>query len=348
MKWFRLYASLVHNPKVQLLPGDVFKTWINILCIAGEFGGVLPCTDEIAFRIRLPKKRTERDIEVLLNRGLLDRCEDRLVPHDWDEWQYESDSTNNRVKAYRERLRANGGSTDGYLKHKAAVFSRDGERCVYCGSAEKLCLDHMIPVLLGGDDDPGNLATACKRCNSGKAGRTPEQAGYGFQSVTAELLYQEAKARLLSPSLSRQQSPPVTVTVTPPEQNRTEERRAAPPRNGTHPPLRPGQELFDWSVSLFVGPVEDNAWQKFGAHVCTPELVHAWQANLPLWMRTKRYRDGFHSFNRFVSSGVWHSPPKPQLVEGEEEPPPQPELSEEEKAAKIRHYEEIMRKGRPQ
>lgn len=59
------------------------------------------------------------------------------------------------------------------------VLKRDGHRCRYCGATaedEKLTVDHVIPVVLGGSDDPSNLATACAPCNSGKSSSNPDDA----------------------------------------------------------------------------------------------------------------------------------------------------------------------------
>jgi hypothetical protein len=55
---------------------------------------------------------------------------------------------------------------------RAFIFSRDGNVCQYCGSSEPpLHCDHVVPVVLGGSDDPSNLTTACKLCNLSKGGR---------------------------------------------------------------------------------------------------------------------------------------------------------------------------------
>jgi hypothetical protein len=56
------------------------------------------------------------------------------------------------------------------------VHQRDG-RCRYCGSLERLTIDHVIPRCQGGRDDESNLVVACRSCNSRKGGRTPSQAG---------------------------------------------------------------------------------------------------------------------------------------------------------------------------
>lgn len=57
------------------------------------------------------------------------------------------------------------------------VLRRDNHTCQYCGAKAPdvtLHIDHVMPVALGGDDKPGNLVTACKECNSGKASITPD------------------------------------------------------------------------------------------------------------------------------------------------------------------------------
>lgn len=57
------------------------------------------------------------------------------------------------------------------------VFKRDRNRCVYCGSREKLTVDHVIPRAQGGRTVWNNLVTACYKCNSKKGDMRPEEAG---------------------------------------------------------------------------------------------------------------------------------------------------------------------------
>lgn len=57
------------------------------------------------------------------------------------------------------------------------VLRRDGFACRYCGAMApdvKLTVDHVMPVALGGTDDPTNLVTACADCNAGKASVAPD------------------------------------------------------------------------------------------------------------------------------------------------------------------------------
>ena len=43
-----------------------------------------------------------------------------------------------------------------------------GQICNYCGSIEKLALDHIFPQKFGGQDNAENLIFACRSCNSSK------------------------------------------------------------------------------------------------------------------------------------------------------------------------------------
>lgn len=58
-----------------------------------------------------------------------------------------------------------------------AIFERDAYRCTYCGcdASEDPQCDHVHPVSQGGSSDQSNLTTACRVCNSSKAGDTVVQ-----------------------------------------------------------------------------------------------------------------------------------------------------------------------------
>lgn len=56
------------------------------------------------------------------------------------------------------------------------IFRRDNHTCRYCGlhaPDTELRVDHVVPVALGGTDEPGNLVAACEPCNSGKTSIAP-------------------------------------------------------------------------------------------------------------------------------------------------------------------------------
>ena len=99
--WLRFYVRTLNNPKVQQLTGTEFKGWVNLLCLAKEFDGSLPPVEDVAFRLRLSKQKAETLLKSLRSNGLIDG--DKM--HDWDEMQYNSDSSTERVKQHRERQR---------------------------------------------------------------------------------------------------------------------------------------------------------------------------------------------------------------------------------------------------
>jgi 5-methylcytosine-specific restriction endonuclease McrA len=54
---------------------------------------------------------------------------------------------------------------------RRALFARDGWRCVYCGAATHLTLDHVVPRSRGGDSVWENVVTSCAPCNLRKGNR---------------------------------------------------------------------------------------------------------------------------------------------------------------------------------
>lgn len=81
------------------------------------------------------------------------------------------------------------------------LFQRDGHLCLYCGGhfhKSNLSRDHVTPVSQNGNDSWNNVVTACIRCNSHKAGRTPEQAkmellAIPFSPTHAEYIYLQGR-----------------------------------------------------------------------------------------------------------------------------------------------------------
>jgi hypothetical protein len=239
LPWFRLYAELATDPKIQILAFEDQRHYVMLLCrkCNGTLDSAAASNDlrerliARSLGLALPEAVAAR--KRLVDAGLIDK---KWQPLAWEKRQMQSDGSASRVKRYRDKRESNGmGRGWDAFKFRAPLIERDGSSgCVYCGSNGPTCIDHMVPIAQGGNDDLDNLAFACKGCNSGKAGRTPEQASMVFKSSTARLAH------------SRYLSRHVTVTVTAKsrprsEQIRTEQKEAlksAPPEPEKAPEAR--------------------------------------------------------------------------------------------------------------
>jgi hypothetical protein len=104
-RWFRVYNDLIDDPKVQRLDPSLFKTLINLWCLASANEGVIPAIDEIAFKLRMKPDKAQRMLSELRAAGLVDDDERGPRPHNWDSRQFISDGSTSRVKRFRERHR---------------------------------------------------------------------------------------------------------------------------------------------------------------------------------------------------------------------------------------------------
>lgn len=53
------------------------------------------------------------------------------------------------------------------------IFKKCNGKCAYCGKQLTLgtagaCVDHVIPIAKGGNNEDENLVMACRKCNSSK------------------------------------------------------------------------------------------------------------------------------------------------------------------------------------
>jgi 5-methylcytosine-specific restriction endonuclease McrA len=55
-----------------------------------------------------------------------------------------------------------------YLISKKELIKLGKGPCFYCGSLERITIDHVVAIGRGGTDSIGNLVPACKSCNSRK------------------------------------------------------------------------------------------------------------------------------------------------------------------------------------
>jgi len=125
-RWFRFYIRSLDDLKVQAMSGDLFKTWVNLLSLAAEQDGALPDIATIAFRLRLSEKEAQRRIAALVSARLMDKTQTGLVPHDWDERQFKSDGSAERMRRYRERHKSNDSDVTVTSPPSPKPVTRDG------------------------------------------------------------------------------------------------------------------------------------------------------------------------------------------------------------------------------
>jgi IS1 family transposase len=104
-RWFRFYDDVVNDPKVQRLDPKLFKSWVNILCLASKNDGWVPHIDDVMFHLRLSEAEAGRVTDALVSSGLLDEFDGRFTPHNWKERQFKSDVSTERVKRFRQQQR---------------------------------------------------------------------------------------------------------------------------------------------------------------------------------------------------------------------------------------------------
>lgn len=103
MSYFKLYNEVVADPKVQRLSDELFKAWINLLCICSSTNGQLPSINDIAFSLHIRLKKATRIVSALIEAGLFEDCQGIVKPHHWNERQFKGSLSTERVKRCRER-----------------------------------------------------------------------------------------------------------------------------------------------------------------------------------------------------------------------------------------------------
>jgi len=81
---------------------------------------------------------------------------------------------------------------------KKNIMVRDDFKCVYCGSAFNLTIDHIVPVSRGGKTSFENCVTSCRECNNNKGDKLPSECGMSFaktphQPTISEFLFKRMK-----------------------------------------------------------------------------------------------------------------------------------------------------------
>jgi len=105
LPWWRFWDEALDDPKIQRLPPELFRAWVNLLCLAnrGTPRGRLPPLPNVAFALRTTEAEASWVLEELAGRGLVEREGGTYVPHNWDGRQFASDSSTERVRRFRQK-----------------------------------------------------------------------------------------------------------------------------------------------------------------------------------------------------------------------------------------------------
>ena len=102
-RWFRFYADAMRNPKVARLSDGDFRLWVKLLAVASENDGKIPPTDDLKILLSTRLDHLLAGLKRLISGGLIDLLADGYEPHNWNKFQYKSDTSNERVAKHRAK-----------------------------------------------------------------------------------------------------------------------------------------------------------------------------------------------------------------------------------------------------
>lgn len=275
--WVKLSTAMFDDEKIKVIRSmpsgnDICLIWIQLISLAGRVNdnGQIYITEDVPYTDTILANSIGHPIETVRlalatfqkMKMLTILANDRIALLNWGKHQNIEgmerfrELSRARTENYRKRLAAVGG--DSYRQHTSLVMARDGNRCVYCGSEENLVLDHLIPLLKGGDNEPCNLVAACRKCNSGKAGNTIEESGYSFLNPNTKKMYEDLKSRRHAVTVRDHVELELDSDID------SEEDKIAPKRSTASAPK---PVTYDFTTGLFSG--------------VTDEMVATWQAACP-------------------------------------------------------------------
>jgi hypothetical protein len=145
--WIKLHASILDDYEWMQLP-DASKAHLMLLWVlASQMDNKIP--HDLAWLTQRIGARSPVDVEELILRGFLEPWNDGRARGKLENWHSRYVSAQTR----------------------AALLSAAQHKCAACGSAEKLEIDHVVPISQGGTGDFHNLQVLCRQCNRKKRAR---------------------------------------------------------------------------------------------------------------------------------------------------------------------------------
>lgn len=103
--WFKFHSDALNNPKVQRLPAELFRAWVNLMCVTSRCDGRVTSHGDAQFMLRLSESDYWETVKALGEEGLVTLSDDGVIVANWDERQFTKKTSAERTRAYRERKR---------------------------------------------------------------------------------------------------------------------------------------------------------------------------------------------------------------------------------------------------
>lgn len=125
---------------------------------------------------KTPERREKHRIDNRKPERLLQKREYRKTEHYKQVsdayWHSETGKQVKATVAHRRRARLKSLVSDLTAVQWRMVLQLFDGKCAYCGSAEHIQQEHVIPVSRGGGTTIGNIVPACRKCNISKGNKT--------------------------------------------------------------------------------------------------------------------------------------------------------------------------------
>lgn len=107
MHYFKFHHEAMTDAKVQTLAPEMFRAWVNLLCMASANvpRGTIPPMKQVAYILHVPVDEAARIVNGLVADGLIDTIEGAFRPHNWDARQGRVDLSTERSRRYRRRVK---------------------------------------------------------------------------------------------------------------------------------------------------------------------------------------------------------------------------------------------------
>jgi hypothetical protein len=119
--WFRMYGEFATDPKVQMLSETDQRRLTMLFCLRCN-GHVTLHDEEVTFLLRISNDEWMASKALFVAKGFIDSDNEIL---NWDKRQFTSDTSKNRVAAYRERKKQSSNADVTLQKQKSNAIDTD-------------------------------------------------------------------------------------------------------------------------------------------------------------------------------------------------------------------------------